>query len=1325
MKKMRESRFVRRQMLMLAGAGMLACPALTRATTYTWDGSTTSGSGYFSQPNNWTGNAAPPTSGSNDLIFGSVNTHGYTPTMSSAYSINSLTFNSSALAFVINGGPLTVNAGGITDSSPNGEILTSNNGIVLGASQTWNIAAGALTISSNTLSNSSSSALTKTGAGTLSLALSNSSSNAIGALQLNGGLTQLTAGTLSSYLISMTTAITLTNNAALNISSGAVLQANGPEDGDLSISGNSSVLVTGLGSKFNGTGYTSTVGAGTPGTLTVTTSGSLSALDGLVIGQNASGTLNISSGGTATTAAAIFGYGSSSTGTGTVTGFGSKLTASTELDMGGYSGVAGGAGKLTISSGGTVSTPITQFFTGSSSINISGGALTTGGLGGLNTGTGTIALTADPSGGYALNLNGSMGTNTYYGFFSGTGTLNKTGGSTQVLASNVTFDGQVIISGGALTANGLLTVDNTSLMNLSGGTLNINAGLTGYGSLQLTDPVGAVGLNIGGSGYDAEFDGSIYGSGSLTKNGAGEEQLEGSNSFTGPVSVYGGTLQMSSGSASSYLASGGTLELDSGVIPSTATVGSAGVLSGAANYSNVTINAGGTFSPGGAFGGTAQGGNNSAITPVPGAVVSSANLNITAATTTIGISLSTSSLTLNGNINASSAAVTRTGAGTLNLNGQSITFGSLSLQGGATQLSGGQTTISNSTGLLLQSASLTLTNAATLVDNGPATFNTSDASVVVNGAAFEVTALKSSTTGYGSLSLTNPALVDDGDALEIVSPNAATSTYSGSISGTGTIYKDGRSIQILSGNNSGFSGTVYVADGTLEMTSSGSPYFEAASGGTIKLDYGTLGFAAVTADGGGTVIYNASTISGGTLLGGGTHNVAAVQDFISTTFANGVSITPANYATLTGVNNQGTINNPAGTYLFISGANAGGTLNLSGQAYISNFTSSGILQVNAGCTLTNSSSNLLLLGGSQTYIGSSSAPGGYVELSQQTIQLNGGLLANYGTIADGVVDVNYGGLATGTGSYGSGVVVNPGGTYLPGNYGTSSPVAVLGSPFAMIQPATSGATTATPAVTVATQAMITVNTGDTLTLAGGLNASGQSVTKLAGGTLITAPFSASNLNVSAGSVSLSPAASVLSLGTLEVNSSATLDLSSDSADISTTTLSSVTALAKLGFANGKWNGIGGIISSTASTDTKHLTAIGVIQNNQNGSAVYNSGNKFQGTVPGTADVLLAYTYYGDANLDGQVDGSDYTLIDHGFSAHLTGWLNGDFNYDGKVDGSDYTLIDNAFNTQGAKLAALIATSTAQIAGTSAVPEPASMVATFAALGMLIRRKRNV
>jgi hypothetical protein len=137
--------------------------------------------------------------------------------------------------------------------------------------------------------------------------------------------------------------------------------------------------------------------------------------------------------------------------------------------------------------------------------------------------------------------------------------------------------------------------------------------------------------------------------------------------------------------------------------------------------------------------------------------------------------------------------------------------------------------------------------------------------------------------------------------------------------------------------------------------------------------------------------------------------------------------------------------------------------------------------------------------------------------------------------------------------------------------------------------------------------------------------------------------------------------------------------------------------------------------------------LGSIQNNQSGTAIYTASNKFDGSFPGASDILVKYTYYGDTNLDGKVDGSDYSRIDAGFLAHTTGWFNGDFNYDGVINGSDYTLIDNAFNNQGAQIAASVADPTAvatdQIAGGSSVPEPRAIgLLSLTAFGMLGRRR---
>jgi uncharacterized repeat protein (TIGR03803 family) len=193
-----------------------------------------------------------------------------------------------------------------------------------------------------------------------------------------------------------------------------------------------------------------------------------------------------------------------------------------------------------------------------------------------------------------------------------------------------------------------------------------------------------------------------------------------------------------------------------------------------------------------------------------------------------------------------------------------------------------------------------------------------------------------------------------------------------------------------------------------------------------------------------------------------------------------------------------------------------------------------------------------------------------------------------------------------------------------------------------------------------------------------------------------------------------------------------VDLTNNDLDLQVGDVAVVTNQIAEGFNGGRWNGTGGILSSSAAANTTHLTALGVIQNNQGGTALYgnSSGQKlFDGTTPGASDILIKYTYYGDANLDGKVDGSDYSLIDSGFLTAATGWINGDFNYDGVVNGSDYTLIDNAFNTQGASLAAEsadpTASITAQIADTTSVPEPTSATLVCAtAIGLLSRRRRS-
>ncbi|MCY2950438.1 MAG: hypothetical protein NTU53_00475 [Planctomycetota bacterium] len=60
------------------------------------------------------------------------------------------------------------------------------------------------------------------------------------------------------------------------------------------------------------------------------------------------------------------------------------------------------------------------------------------------------------------------------------------------------------------------------------------------------------------------------------------------------------------------------------------------------------------------------------------------------------------------------------------------------------------------------------------------------------------------------------------------------------------------------------------------------------------------------------------------------------------------------------------------------------------------------------------------------------------------------------------------------------------------------------------------------------------------------------------------------------------------------------------------------------------------------------------------------------------EVVVKYTWNGDANLDGVVNADDYFQIDSGFISQKKGYYNGDFNYDNTVNADDYFLIDSAF-----------------------------------------------
>jgi autotransporter-associated beta strand protein len=198
--------------------------------------------------------------------------------------------------------------------------------------------------------------------------------------------------------------------------------------------------------------------------------------------------------------------------------------------------------------------------------------------------------------------------------------------------------------------------------------------------------------------------------------------------------------------------------------------------------------------------------------------------------------------------------------------------------------------------------------------------------------------------------------------------------------------------------------------------------------------------------------------------------------------------------------------------------------------------------------------------------------------------------------------------------------------------------------------------------------------------------------------------------------------------------------------------SGITGLIASGRNGGAWNGKGVVTSQNTSGQ---FTTLGVVS----ADVVLRSSPTWAGVAVPDGAVLVAYTYGGDSNLDGKINIDDYTRIDSGVSAGLSGWSNGDFNYDGKVNIDDYTVIDSNIGIQGVSLggsvsltAGLATSSTSatqfvaggdfrqatsllprsssggagdSLDGVSAVPEPGSILApALFGAGALIRRRRR-
>lgn len=279
------------------------------------------------------------------------------------------------------------------------------------------------------------------------------------------------------------------------------------------------------------------------------------------------------------------------------------------------------------------------------------------------------------SAGGGFDIDDAANTFTVTQALTGTGGLLKSGAGTLVLAGANTY------SGGTIIDAGILQGDAASLQ----GSITDNATLV---FAQTTS---------------GSFSGSISGSGQLIKNGGGTLVLNGSNSYTGGTTISAGTLQGDASSLQGNIADNAALVFDqtsdgtySGVISGSGSVTKTG--SGTLSLTGANVYSGGTT----ISAGTLQGDTGS----LQGNITDNATLVFDQA------SDGTYSSVISG-----SGSLTKTGAGTLILDGANTYTGGTTISAGALEVGDSNTASASIEGAVDVQGAGTLRGHGTVVGN--------------------------------------------------------------------------------------------------------------------------------------------------------------------------------------------------------------------------------------------------------------------------------------------------------------------------------------------------------------------------------------------------------------------------------------------------------------------------------------------------------------------------------------------------------------------------------------------------------------------------------
>jgi fibronectin-binding autotransporter adhesin len=1060
---------------------------------------------------------------------------------------------------------------------------------------------------------------------------------------------------------------------------------------------------------------------------------------------------------------------------------GGSLTTGVDNTSTTFGGVISGTGGLIKSGSGTLTLIAANTYTGATTINA--GTLSFSSLGNLGNGTAInfgggrlrweTGNTTDISGRtVTVNAGGATldvqaNTVTFAGAVgnSGSGALAKTGTGTLVLSSANTYTGGTSVDQGTLRVtnagglgSGAVTINNGGTLEINGAvTLNkaitLNNGATLYG----TSTADSVGTHTIASGAAVTFktEGSLFDVGDaandVTGGGGGA-----SITVTGPTNTV--NLNQTSDFVGSWIVAAGTLGIDNnanlGNLSNTVTLangklsafGNIGrsitLASGGGNIAVATsltlsgvISGGGSLTKSGSgtliltgtathtggtvlSGGTLQIGNGGTTGTLAGAITGSNSLKFNRS----------DPITWGGDIGISGGSVTQTGPGTLTLSGNNTYSGPTIVTGGTLVLStlakfGNGTAISLSGGSTMQWASgstADISARTVTLGSGGATLDVQSNNVTIAGAignsgSGSLTKLGSGTLVLGGANTYTGATIVTAGTLQF-------STLGNLGNGTGITFSGGI-LRWASGATTDISArTVRIdsAGGTVDVQSNNVTFAGAiGAGGTgalTKLGTGTLTLAA------------GNTYSGGTRIDAGTLTLGANH-----VLADGTQVR-VNGGTL----DLATRIDFVGEVILESGSIIG-TGTLFGQAF--NF-KSGTVSAKFGDTggLTKSTSGTVTLTAANSYTGSTYIDSGILDFSalnnfgfSTDIFFNGATLrwasGNSADISSKTVTIDSGGatldvqsnavtFSGGIGNGGSGALTKTGtGTLTLAGLNTYTGATEIQA--GTLTLSGGGAITATSSVALLSGNM-NVNAGATLIVGtGGMTVGTLGVTNavvnIAGGTVVSNGL----FNIRYGGYG-----TITAGGKLDLTDEKLIFQNGGGQYLGTWNGNSYTELTGMIDSGrgptGAWNGTGIITSMSDASSGRMLTSLAIALA---GDVGYGGTKTFGGASVAANDVLIMYTYDGDANLSGFIDGDDFFRIDAGYATRnnitpLLGYANGDFDYNGRVNADDYWLIDRNYSRQGAPFSAGAAT------GVASVPEPARMSTVALILMALGRRRRH-